>query len=691
VNNKGDRDWSTYYGGDNSDIALSVCTDNLNNIYIAGSTFSQNFPVQQLEGEYWQTAESGFDNAIILRFNNTGSCEWATYYGGDYGSDRLIANVSDSQNSMYFISDKLSKNAPLVDYGNGAYFDNSSCSNGILKFVICNNQKPTSIQSSRNNLCILDNRNITLTAIGGTGDTLKWYTGACGLVNIGKGTSLTIPVPPKTTTYYARWESACDTSACDSIVINVFSQFNTINNTTICEGDTCKVGLSRYTTSGSYTDILMTGTGCDSIVTTNLVVNPLKRTTLKPVLCEGDFFTVGTHSYNSPGTYHDTLSTIQCDSIITTHLTVNSNAYNSLKFTICQGDNIKIGMHVYTATGTYADTLKTYMSCDSIINTTLIVNPTYNLISDKGICEGDVWIVGPHTYSSSGIYADTLSTINSCDSIITTHLTVHPKYQISISPKICSGDGFVIGKHTYTVVGTYRDTLQTIYNCDSIVTTNLQVNPVKSTPLIKSICEGEAFVVGNSTYTIGGLYTDHLSTYLGCDSIVTTNLTVNPLPVLNLGSDMIICPGDTIKLTPGPGFSSYLWSDGSVLSHLLVTKPGDYSVIVRNEWCPASDEVYIGECGIELIFPNAFSPNNNATNERFMPVVIGSLKTYLISIYNKWGQLVYESANAAEGWDGTCNGQPCPIGLYVYTASYTAGVEPAVTHATVRGSVTLLR
>ncbi len=691
-NNKGQRLWCTTFGGNDLDQALSIKADNLNNIYVLGQTLSLDFPTRELSTEYWQPTSRGNQDLFIIMFTEIGRLEWSTYFGGiDY--DLASGLAIDKQNYVY-CNGTLGKGAYTKDHGDGAYYDdkwNGVIDGFILKFRICNKKRPTSILTDRNNLCIYDNENLTLSAIGGLGDTLKWYSGACGMVNIGKGTSISIPVPPATTTYYARWESTCGTSACDSIVINVYSQVNTPNNTTICEGDTCKVGLSRYTISGSYTDVLKTSAGCDSIVTTNLVVNPLKRITLKPVLCEGDFFTVGNHSYNSPGTYHDTLSTIQCDSIITTQITVNPIAFNSQKFTICQGEIIKIGSHVYTATGYYVDTLETALGCDSIIATTLIVNPTYNITSDKGICEGDFWIVGPHTYTSTGIFTDTLSTINNCDSVITTHLTVHPEQQLIIFPEICSGDSFVIGKHNYQAEGTYSDTLQTVYNCDSIVTTNLRVNPVKSTPIIKSICEGEAFVVGNSTYSSSGLYTNHLSTSSGCDSIVTTNLTVNPLPVINLGNDMIICPGDTIKLTTGPGFISYLWSDGSVLSHLLVTKPGDYSVIVRNEWCPASDEVYIGECGIKLVFPNAFSPDNNATNERFMPVVVGTLKSYLISIYNKWGQLVYESTNAAEGWDGTCKGQLSPIGLYVYSVSYTAGIEPAVTHATVRGSVTLLR
>lgn len=68
---------------------------------------------------------------------------------------------------------------------------------------------------------------------------------------------------------------------------------------------------------------------------------------------------------------------------------------------------------------------------------------------------------------------------------------------------------------------------------------------------------------------------------------------------------------------------------------------------------------------IRLWVPNAFSPNGDGRNERFLPKVLGA-KTYSLLIKNRWGETVYSSEVSAEGWDGTYRGQDCPQGGYAY-------------------------
>ncbi len=84
---------------------------------------------------------------------------------------------------------------------------------------------PTSAASSRDNFCASDTGNISLTAVGGAGTTLKWYTGGCGAEGggtaIGEGSPLQIASPEATTTYYARWENTCGASTCASVVVTV--------------------------------------------------------------------------------------------------------------------------------------------------------------------------------------------------------------------------------------------------------------------------------------------------------------------------------------------------------------------------------------------------------------------------------------------------------------------------------------
>jgi len=219
-NNQGIRQWATYYGGDSFDNGESINTDSNDNIYITGETQSTYFPVQQLSGEYWQDTNSGIA-AVIMKFDNNGIRQWATQYGmGSSGCDLAV----DNQNSVYFIGNLGWSGAYTTDYGSGAYYDdtwNDQMDAYILKLSSCINQKPIFIQSDRNNICSNDNTHITLTATGGIGDALKWYVDSCGQNYIGENLTITIPSPLQTTTYYARWESICDFSECDSINIIV--------------------------------------------------------------------------------------------------------------------------------------------------------------------------------------------------------------------------------------------------------------------------------------------------------------------------------------------------------------------------------------------------------------------------------------------------------------------------------------
>jgi hypothetical protein len=80
---------------------------------------------------------------------------------------------------------------------------------------------PTSASSSGNNLCQYDSGNITLSASGGSGTTLRWFTGSCGGALIGSGNGLVIASPSVTTTYFVRWENSCGISSCASVTVNV--------------------------------------------------------------------------------------------------------------------------------------------------------------------------------------------------------------------------------------------------------------------------------------------------------------------------------------------------------------------------------------------------------------------------------------------------------------------------------------
>ncbi|MEI6695116.1 MAG: SBBP repeat-containing protein [Bacteroidota bacterium] len=223
-NKLGVMQWSTYYGGNDNDYGYSIKTDKNDNIYVAGSSYSYNFPLQQMNNEYFQSVNYSYESSVFLKFTNQGYRKWATYYGGDiYNEARGIA--VDNQNDAYFVGSSFDTTLYTKDYNNGAYYD--STNNGSLDgYVIkihssCHNVKPSFIESNKSSFCQNDTGYIHLNVIGGYGDTLVWFLQACGQQIIGKGNPLIIPVPSQTTSYYARWQSSCDTSDCESIEIKI--------------------------------------------------------------------------------------------------------------------------------------------------------------------------------------------------------------------------------------------------------------------------------------------------------------------------------------------------------------------------------------------------------------------------------------------------------------------------------------
>jgi hypothetical protein len=167
-----------------------------------------------------------------------------------------------------------------------------------------------------------------------------------------------------------------------------------------------------------------------------------------------------------------TLTTLYTDT-----LTVMIAPYSSSSnYMLCNGQNLAIGSNVYAITGTYTDTLISFHGCDSIVHSNVTVLPLSSSTQSFTICAGQSISVGTQMHSTSGIYTDTLSSYLSCDSIVTTSLTVIPINTFTQSPVLCEGQSITVGTQTYSTGGTYIDTLSSYLSCDSIVITNLLMN-----------------------------------------------------------------------------------------------------------------------------------------------------------------------------------------------------------------------
>jgi gliding motility-associated-like protein len=391
----------------------------------------------------------------------------------------------------------------------------------------------------------------------------------------GSGSVTVGPNTYTTTGNYTDTLANASATGCDSIVytnltinpIAAYTQYDTV-----CYGSSFMESGNTYTMSGSYMDTFTNASvnGCDSIVTTNLYVLPQAAYTQYDTICQGSSFTENGHTYTMSGTYMDTFahaSTYGCDSIVTTNLYVAPTATYTQNPSFCQGGSVTVGPNTYTASGSYTDTLHgaTASGCDSIVYTNVTVLQPSAYTQSIMICQGSSYTEGTHTYNTNGTYTDTLSnaSANGCDSIVTTNLNVVPAVSYTQNPTFCGSGSVTVGPNTYTTTGSYTDTLfnAAVGGCDSIVHTNLTINPYATYTQYDTICQGSSFTENGHTYTMGGTYMDTFTnaSVNGCDSIVTTNLFVKPSAAYT--QSISFCQGGSITVGPNTYTASGNYTD----------------------------------------------------------------------------------------------------------------------------------
>lgn len=169
------------------------------------------------------------------------------------------------------------------------------------------------------------------------------------------------------------------------------------------------------------------------------------------------------------------------------------------------------------------------------------------------------------------------------------------------------------------------------------------------------------------------------------------NVIVNPLPVVDLGSDKTLCTADvdTINLPTGNGIS-YKWKDGHTGPAYVIRQPGVYSVTAEIDGCFASDSITIKyePCECPIFIPDAFTPNGDGRNDKFHAIASCETMGFKMQIFNRWGQLVYVGYKIDDGWDGTFNGSAAEIGTYFYVLSFESQYRQKIER---KGELALIR
>jgi gliding motility-associated-like protein len=359
------------------------------------------------------------------------------------------------------------------------------------------------------------------------------------------------------------------------------------------------------------------------------------------------------------------------------YVSINPNYHTSVTDSICQGEYYNFYGDSLTTEGLYSKTLKATTGCDSIIELALTVFPAYTFYNTASICQGDSYDFYGQSLTKADTYTKTFKTIHGCDSIIALTLKVNPVYNVSETVSICEGDSYNFYGRILTDADVYIDTLPSIYGCDSIITLTLKVNPVYNISLTGNTCAGTPYPFGNRNLTKTDIYTDSLKSIHGCDSIVTLDLTVyDPsVKIENLTADFCEKYKATLKATPNYDSMNLLWNTGETARMIEVTKSGRYWVQTSLAQCVVRDIISIDKCEEFIYVPNAFTPSNaDGVNTLFFVSLKNldntSLKSFEISIYNRYGMLVFYSDDIDFTWDGKCKGVMYGNTVYTYIIHY---------------------
>jgi len=247
-----------------------------------------------------------------------------------------------------------------------------------------------------------------------------------------------------------------------------------------------------------------------------------------------------------------------------------------------------------------------------------------------------------------------------------------------------------------------------VVTSNMITLTQAVLPPPVDLGLDRNVCTGDAVLLdasavyssylwqdgsSGSTYTANasGKFYVEVKDMCGTVSSDTVLLNFNPRPAAFLPKDTTVCSAEPIVLIPLQPYNQYLWNTGAITPSLVVATPGLYWLEVKDaNGCPGRDTINVlpGNCRRGLFMPNAFTPNGDGKNDVFRPSVFGVATYYELRIFNRYGELVFQTRDPLKGWDGTYKGKKHNSGTLIWHCTYQ--VEQLM-RSTETGTLLLIR
>ena len=398
-------------------------------------------------------------------------------------------------------------------------------------------------------LCEGESTTLHVSPAGGTGNYTFSWTPANSLNNA--NIQHPVATPPLGATTYTCHVSDGLSAQDVSVTVMVYPNMEADVYQTICENETYSFFGDIIFVPGVYDHTIETTHGCDSTIHLHLSNWDIYETPITRHFCQGEAFDFFGTSINESGIYYHTLESVHgCDSVIKLNLIQDPIYEFDLYESTCEGGPgyYYNGDFLFPSTYPYVYEFESVLGCDSIVSLHIeeaeYNSKTYNV----SLCADQyTWASNGTTYYESGIYYDTLSYPNSCDSTLMLNLELRPSFQNEVV--ITSCDTYQWKNDTYNVDMTFAES--TVYThpyinsfgCDSEVTLFLTINDHDETIFTvtdEENCDeyfwdpqGHEIIYtdhDDPVYNISGIYHRTYKNQSDCDSLVTMNVNFEYTP-----------------------------------------------------------------------------------------------------------------------------------------------------------------
>lgn len=357
-----------------------------------------------------------------------------------------------------------------------------------------------------------------------------------------------------------------------------------------------------------------------------------------------------------------------------------------------------------TATTTYTFTPDDgQCGAQTTLNITVIENET--VIIPIQACDEYTWPLNGESYNQSGEHAVLLESSLGCDSTVVLSLTINESQSSTVEHTSC--ESYLWNGQLYSENGIYITENQTSEGCTSLDTLLLTILPSAGPVVVPvEICPGEEYQIGNNWYSTSGTYNEYYTAANGCDSIVQVQLTVLPEPHAQYTATPAVATvfDEYIQFNSESTYAdSLFWDFGDfgtfntenpVLN--FEQKPGRYSFCITvwsEEGCSNQNcFTFVVRDEFNVYIPNAFSPNEDGINDLFFVEGTGiDPNDFQLQIFNRWGDLVFETHDITVKWNGESPGRDHYAQNEVFVYHLIVGAENSMEKREFRGTATVIR